>query len=252
MTQSKTQIIAHRGDSGAAPENTLAAFREALRIGADGVEFDVQRASDGIPVVIHDHTLERTTTGSGAVAAHTARELASLDAGAWFGADFAGEGVPTLEQVLELLGPSGMALHLELKTGEQPDPELVEAALHALARAETFLPGLTGRLVISSFQHKNLEAVRRLEPRIACAALVGDNDPRPWDTARALGCAGVHPPVGVVDAALVRSAHGAGLAVRPWTVDDPEAAARLLGWGVDGIITNQPGRLMALRDDARN
>ena len=242
-----TQIIAHRGDSGHGPENTLAAFRQAVQLGADGVELDLHRAADGVPVVIHDHTLERTTSGLGRVEDHTSTELAALDAGSWFGADFSAEGIPTLASVLGLLGPTGMILHLELKTGDGPDPLLVETVLALLAGAEASFPGLGERIVMSSFQHDNLKAVLQRSPGLSCAALVDKEASRPWESALALGCQGLHPPWESVDEAMVRYSHEAGLAIRPWTVDDPEVAAHLMDWGVDGIITNQPGPLLAVR-----
>lgn len=242
-----TQIIAHRGDSVHAPENTLAAFREALRKGADGVEFDLHLAIDGIPMVIHDKTLERTTSGVGPVGARTATELRALDAGSWFDPAFSGERVPSLAEVLALLGGKEVILHLELKSSSEPQPELVAAVLAQLAAEAPSRSGLLDRVVFSSFQHGNLEILRRDAPQWPYAALVTSNDRRPLDTARKLGCAGLHPPWKDVDEAMVRSCHEAGLAIRPWVVDDPEVAARMFDWGVDGIITNDPNKLLALR-----
>jgi glycerophosphoryl diester phosphodiesterase len=237
-----TRIIAHRGASGAAPENTLAAFRAALAAGADGVEFDVHLSRDGVPVVIHDETLERTTTGHGAVGAASAAELAALEAGAWFRPPLRGEGVPPLEAVLALLAPSPLELHIELKTGRCPYPGLVPAVLRLVARA-----GLAGRVTLSSFNHRTLQEALALEPRLPCAALLQDVLIEPWRYAHEHGFSAIHPNHRQVDAALVQASHGLGLAVRAFTVDDPAQATRLLALGVDGILSNEPARLLRLR-----
>ena len=242
MTRSATRIIAHRGDSGVAPENTLAAFRAAIAAGAEGVEFDVQASADGVPVVIHDERLERTTSGQGWVRDASAAQLAALDAGSWFDPPLAGEGVPTLEQVLDLLAPTTLEVHLELKTSRVPYPGLVPAVVRAVERA-----GLGARVVLSSFHHASLREARALEPRLPCAVLTSEALLEPWDYVRRHGFQGLHPHHRTVDAELVRGMAQAGLALRPYTVDDPAIARRLLELGVDGIITNQPVRLLRLR-----
>jgi glycerophosphoryl diester phosphodiesterase len=224
------RIIAHRGASHSAPENTLAAFRAALAAGAEGVEFDVQASRDGVPVVIHDERLERTTGGTGWVRDHSASELGALEAGLWFDPPLRGEPVPTLAAVLAL------------KTARVPYPGLVQAVLAELAAA-----GVAGRVVLSSFNHHTLREALRLAPHVPCAALLSDVLLDPWDYARRHGFQGLHPHHGMVDAAFVQGCRGAGLAVRPYTVDDPQEAQRLLGLGVDGLITNEPARLLALR-----
>jgi len=239
------RIIAHRGDSGAAPENTLAAFRAAIRAGADGVELDVQLSRDGVPVVIHDETLDRTTNGHGPVAAATAAELAALEAGAWHMPPLPGEGVPSLEAVLKLLAAAPLELHLELKTARVPYPGLVPAVLRVVEAA-----GVAERVILSSFNHFSLREAQRLAPQIPCAALVGGVLLEPWVYACQHGFQALHLPYPAVDADVVRGTHGAGLALRAWTVDDPAEAQRLLALGVEAIISNQPARLLRLRDAA--
>jgi glycerophosphoryl diester phosphodiesterase len=237
-----TQIIGHRGNAGEAPENTLAAFRQAIALGADGVEFDVQLSRDGVPVVIHDELLERTTSGRGPVGGATAAELAALEAGGWFDPPCAGEGVPSLAAVLALLAPSPLSAHIELKTARVPYPGLVAAVLAAVSAA-----GLADRAVLSSFNHHTLREAMGLSPRLPCAALLDGRLLEPWDYAARHGFQALHPFHGAVDGTLVRECHARGLAVRPWTVDDPAEAARLRACGVDAIITNQPRRLLAPR-----
>jgi glycerophosphoryl diester phosphodiesterase len=236
------RIIAHRGASGAAPENTLAAFRAAVALGADGVEFDVQSSRDGVPVVIHDPTLERTTNGRGPVGAATAAELGALEAGAWFSPPVAGERVPTLAAVLALLAPTRLELHLELKTARIAYPGLVPAVVRDVRAA-----GMSARVTLSSFNHHSLLEARRLAPEIACAALLYEALLEPWRYAQQHGLQALHPQHATVDAVLVSAAHAAGLPVRPYTVDEPQEARRLLELGVDGLITNDPVRLLRLR-----
>ena len=159
--KSSTKIIAHRGNACGAPENTLEAFRQAVELGADGVELDVQLSSDGVPVVIHDETLERTTDGAGAVAEHSAAEITALSAGLWFQPPFPAARPPTLDAVLEVLSPAGLEIHLELKTDIHPYPGLAEAVAALVGRR-----ALGDRVMISSFNHHTLMEVRRCAPEL--------------------------------------------------------------------------------------
>lgn len=241
-----TAILAHRGNRVAAPENTLAAFRAVAATGADGVELDVQLSADGAPVVIHDETLDRTTDGAGAVRDHTLAALRALDAGRWFGEAFAGERIPTLAEVLDLFRDGALILNVELKTSIEPYPGLVPAVLAELRHA-----GMEARVVLSSFNHYTLLEAARLAPEIPRAALFSDVVIAPWDYARRHGFSAVHPERHGCDAALIRSCHEAGLAVRTYTVNDPAEAARLLALGVDGIFTDDPAALVPLARRAR-
>jgi glycerophosphoryl diester phosphodiesterase len=238
------RIVAHRGAPRVAPENTLAAFRAAVAAGADGVELDVHLSRDGVPVVIHDERLERTTNGHGPVGAASAAELATLEAGAWFHPPLRGERVPTLQAVLALLAPTLLELHLELKTARMAYPGLVPA-VHRLVREA----GLLERTTLSSFNHRTLLEARALSPPPACAALLYEVLVEPWIYARQHDFQALHPHHATVDAALVQACHRAGLAVRAYTVDDPAEAQRLFAAGVDALITNDPAALLRLRDE---
>jgi glycerophosphoryl diester phosphodiesterase len=231
-------VIAHRGNSGAAPENTLAAFRQVAETGAQGAEFDVQLSRDGVPVVIHDEKLERTSTGTGWVGEHTAAELHALDAGRWFGPAFAGERIPTLEEVLNVFLGTPLRLIIELKTNRIPYPGLAALTVALVRRL-----GMTGQTVVSSFNHATLLEARAAAPEMEYAALVSDRLIEPWVYARRHGFAALHPRASAVDAEVVERCHQAGLKVRVWTVDDPVECARLERLGVDAVITNHPGRL---------
>ncbi|HEX9075950.1 MAG TPA: glycerophosphodiester phosphodiesterase family protein, partial [Anaerolineae bacterium] len=141
----KTLIIAHRGASNWAPENTLAAFQRACALGADGIELDVTLTRDGVPVVIHDDTVDRTTNGKGAVAQMTLEEIRSLDAGSWYSAEFRGEKIPTLAGVLQAVGQCGL-VDIELKGTKLKADGLEAAAIRAVESA-----GMHERVILSSF-----------------------------------------------------------------------------------------------------
>lgn len=225
-------LWAHRGASALAPENTLAAFDLARDEGADGIELDVHLSRDGIPVVIHDETLERTTDGRGAVSCLRACELRRLDAGRWFSPAFAGERIPLLSEVLDWAG-ADMPLNVELKTLRAGEVTL--RLLKEFPRC---------RVLVSSFNHRLLAALRDAEPELPLGFLC---DARLWRfalrRAQAARAAGFHPREDLVSAALARRVRDAGLALFPWTVDDAGRAARLLRQGASGLFTNRPGAL---------
>lgn len=235
-------IVAHRGASHAAPQNTLAAFRLAADLGADGVELDVHLTADGVPVVIHDATVEATTDGSGQVTALTLAQVKALDAGVRFHASFAGERVPTLEEVLTAVGHR-LLINIELKDFSPRDRGL-EATVAALVQRL----GLTGRVWFSSFNPLALRRVRRYAPDIPAGMLYDNSLPLPlrqrW-LAPITPHEALHPHHALVTPALVAQAHRRGLRVATWTVDDPALAERLATWGVDALITNEPERLLA-------
>ncbi|NYI03375.1 glycerophosphodiester phosphodiesterase [Allostreptomyces psammosilenae] len=232
-------VIAHRGASSAAPENTIVANEVARRAGADLLEIDVQPSADGVPVVIHDSTVDRTTDGSGAVRKLTAAQIGALDAGSWFAPSFAGEEVPTFEAVLEDLRARGGDLLLEIK-GAHSREEV--ATLVELIRAY----GLTDRVFVQSFEVAALQYTRELAPELPLGLLRSTLDADPVAISRQLGLSAYNPS----DAALatrpdvVDALHAAGVAVMVWTVDSPARWEALDAAGVDGIITNRPAELV--------
>ncbi len=224
--------FAHRGASGHSPENTMLAFRYAFELGADAIECDVQLSADGVPVIIHDSTVERTTNGSGLVAALSLDELRRLDAGA-------GEQIPELADVLALCRERGKQVNLEIKadTLEQAQrvAEVVGEALESGGYADLAL--------VSSFWLPVLPALKSAYPHLRTATLHSGMRWRLLNmvtAARANGADALHPDVRLTSRALVESAHAAGLQVNVWTVDDPRTIQRLASWGVDGIFTNFP------------
>jgi glycerophosphoryl diester phosphodiesterase len=224
-------VDAHRGASVSFPENTLAAFEAGAAAGADSVEFDVQLSADGVAVVIHDDTVDRTTDGSGEVSSLTLEELQALDAGGWKSESFAGERIPTLDQAFELLA-GFTRLNMELKS---PDPRVAQLAIEAIK-----LRQLQHQVVVSSFHIDHLLAIKRELPEVRANFLPDEGLPSGfWDgDGRAIDIIGLekeHATRELVDELTER-----GRPVWVWTVDDPVEAVRLAALGVASLTTNDP------------
>lgn len=227
-------ICAHRGASGHAPENTLAAVVLAADQGAVMTEIDVQLSADGQTVVIHDETLDRTTTGNGPVADHTLAQLQDLDAGSWFGEKWNGEKIPTLAEIITAVG-GRLKLNIELKGAAGPE---LEAEVVRIVGEHDF----ADRCLLTSFDHARID---RLDAHFRQGYIIGKEGWR-WKFLEA--------PVQVlsleqslVDGELVLAAHRAGKEVHVWTVNDPADMKRMISYSVDAIITNYPDRLKAIR-----
>ena len=239
---------AHRGARAHAPENTLAAFTLAFELGAEGIECDVQRSRDGRLVIIHDGTVDRTTDGTGPVAEQCFDELRALNAGVRF---HRRQLIPTLDEVLDVVARRGGELNLEIK-GESVEDALataaaVEPALRALAEEQR------ARLLVSSFEHPAVALLKARLPWLRVALLYGgewrDQDPRDLIApARALGAEAVHPGVRLVTLELVQRAHEAGLRVNVWTANRRGTIRKLIAWGVDGLFSDYPERVVAARE----
>ena len=234
-------IWAHRGASRRAPENTLPAFELAVELGADGVELDVQRTADGELVVIHDETVDRTTSGTGAVASLTSDEIRALDASAGLGG-FGGTRVPTLRDVLELLRGTGLRVNVEMKNSIQRYPGMERQALELVEAM-----GMREQVVWSSFHHGSVLSLAGDLAPAQLALLMSDVLVRPWNYAAELGVGAIHPGLHLLqERDFVEHAHEAGLQVRTWTVDEPEHLQMVAESGVDAIITNVPDVARAL------
>ncbi len=248
-------VFAHRGGAALRPENTRLAVAHGLALGADGIEIDVHLSRDGIPVVIHDPTLDRTTSGSGPVSALTAAALAGLDAAWHFQPSLGhpvrgqGHGVPTLAEVLALC--HGTRVIIEMKFGT---PALAEAVVHLVRAA-----GLADRVCIGAFHQVPLDVVRRLAPELTTsasrdeAAVTWRCSWVRWPFRRSLPFAAYQVPLRrgrfrVVTPAFVTQAHRSGQWLQCWVVDDPDEARTLLDWGVDGLVTDRPDLMVPLRD----
>jgi glycerophosphoryl diester phosphodiesterase len=229
--------FAHRGASYEAPENTLAAFMLAAELGADGIELDVQLSKDGQVVVIHDFTLETTTNGHGPVGAKTLAELQELDAGSRFDPLFAGQQIPTLQEVIDAVGQR-LLLNIELKTASVVDSKLAKAVVQTIEENH-----LLERVVISSFNHLVLRKVRQLNPWIPIGLLYSPDMSLPlrqtW-LRPLLHPEALHPYYEMLDPKTVGWAKERGYRIHTWTVDDPGTMWQLMRLGVDLIITNRP------------
>ncbi len=230
-------IYAHRGASGLYPENTMAAFRAALRQGADGIELDVQLTRDEQVVVLHDHTLERTTNGTGFVQNRTYAELCRLEAGNGLHPRFRHARIPLLRDVLAFVRPTRLHVLVELKNFLVPQPHLEEKVL---ALIDGF--GLMNRVVISSFNFNSLLLVKKLEPHVTTALLYVGHLERPWEVARQFRADQLHVPKEEITPSLVEEAHRCGYPVFAWTINGRRTMLRMAQMGVDALITNYPGR----------
>jgi glycerophosphoryl diester phosphodiesterase len=233
--------IAHRGASAYAPENTLAAFRLALEMGADGFELDVMLSADDHLVVIHDDRVDRTTDGSGLVRQKMLAELKALDAGTRFDVRFAGERIPTLQKVFDLVAGNRAFVNVEIKTDSLKGDGLEEKLVALIRRY-----GLEERLLISSFNSFALWRMRRLAPDLSLALLYAE-DQRVhlrdrWFAFLSRPDA-LNPSFCMATQEHVRWAKARGYRLYVWTVDEEPEMCRLITLGVDGIITNKPDLL---------
>ena len=242
-------IIAHRGDSAHCPENTLASFASALEVGAQIVEFDVQLTRDGTPVVVHDPTLDRTTTGKGAVREKTLAEVRAVSAGypQRFGTAYAGERVPTLAEVLAFLrGRARMIIEIKAESVQDDPGEGVEV----LTVAEVRKAGMVGEVAFLSFDRRALMRCREQAPEIPRGHLFYRADPgEVVRGAREVACDFVMPEKGMLTDDLRARVGEVGLKLGTWVVDDPEELRALSRFELYGVASNRPGVLLeALAD----
>jgi glycerophosphoryl diester phosphodiesterase len=231
-------IIAHRGASGHAPENTLAAFRKAVSLGATFIETDLQLTRDAHFVAIHDDTLNRTTNGQGRVHDRTLAELRKLDAGSWFGSQFTGERIPTLEEVLEFSKKNDVVFYLELKPGGSWGGE--HALIGALRES-----GEIPRCVVISFEPAILSNLRKIEPTIMTGVLYDAQLADPLAAALEVGARQIAVRADLVTPRMISEARKKDLQVLCWTVNHPAHIRELKAAGVDGIMSDYPDRLTA-------
>ncbi|MGH8929403.1 MAG: glycerophosphodiester phosphodiesterase family protein [Egibacteraceae bacterium] len=249
-------VIAHAGGKGHAPEHTVAAYENALRMEADYVELDLNMTRDGALIAMHDTTLGRTTNveevfpdrpAPWMIADFTLDEIKRLDAGAWFGPEFASERVPTLEEAIDVIGGRA-GIYIETKH-PYLYPGMEERILEVLRdKGLAGRQGQDSRVILESFFEPSLLELRRLAPDVVLVqlynkdTLAGSDLARLFDRAAAYA-QGVGPEWVEVDARLVATAHERGLAVHAWTINEEADLVRLVDLGVDGIFTDYPDRL---------
>ena len=255
----KPLIIAHRGASALAPENTLAAFQKAVDDGAEGIEFDVRLSKDGIPVVFHDFGLKRICRREGRVSDLTYAELEKLDAGTWFNirnprkgdAKFAAEIIPTFVQLLDFLKDYKGLLYVEMKCRETEVAPLVEAVCRIIAESE-----LKPQIKLNSFKLKAIALAKKILPEARTAALfqpkintILRGKSRLMEKAQAYFADELSLHYSLATRKMIEKAKEKGFPVTIWTADSPAWVKRAIDLNIDAIITNNPARLLAKREE---
>jgi glycerophosphoryl diester phosphodiesterase len=238
----KPWVIAHRGASGHAPENTLAAFERAVALGAGFIETDLHLTRDARFVAIHDPTLERTTNGTGNVRDSTLAEIRKLDAGMWFDREFMGQKVPTLEEIVEFAAKHDVIFYLELKY------EAAWGMHHSLVGALQKSGGAARSIIISSSE-PTLTALRQVDPSAMMGLIFDEANQDHTKAGIELGVRQLCPQYSLVTNEMVEQAHALDLQVATWTVDDAATMRAMIAAKVDGIMTNFPDRLQAVLED---
>ena len=242
----RPRVIAHRGFSGNAPENTLVAIEQAIELGADMVEVDIGLTSDGHVVLLHDETLDRTTDGSGLLSDASLETVRRLDAGSWFDAKYEGEPVPTLGEALDLVR-GRILINLEIKSeavGEQAEGGIADKVLHAVRERR-----MLNQIVISSFEPRALEHARQLEATVRTASLYNrdlHSGQGPLEVMDAVDANGFNLSRREVTAEIVEQCHGTGRPVAVYTVNKERVMRRMIDLGVDALFTDYPDRMLAL------
>lgn len=229
---------AHRGASGYFPENTMLAFIKAVEMGCDGIETDVQMTKDGVLVLIHDESVDRTTNGSGLVKDFSFTELRQLDAGEWYGTSFTGVKIPMVEELLILTRNTGIRLDLELKSGLIEYKGIEEKLIDLI-----YYYRLQEYVILSSFNHYSMVHCKEMAPNLKTGLLYMEGLYQPHLYARTTRADALHPYYYSVNEEIVCQAHIEGLLVNTFTINNPATMQRFIRMGVDGIITNFPDRL---------
>ena len=251
-------IVAHRGSSAIAPENTLAAFRRAISDGAEGIEFDVRLSKDNQPVVFHDLDLKRICGMEEKVSDLNASSLRNLDAGSWFNRinksakeDFSVEGIPTLAETLDLLSGFRGAIYVELKADDSDAASISTAVAEVIESS-----GLISQVIVKSFDLEFIQHFRNRLPLVKTASLftpkvktVLNKEKRLIRVSSELGVDRISLHFSLATKRLMRKAYENGLPVTIWTVDSPRWIKRAIELGIDHIITNEPAQLLARRTD---
>lgn len=229
----RTLIQAHRGASAYAPENTLPAFAMAAEMRADGVELDVHFTRDGYVVVCHDGNVARTSDGTGEIKDLTLAELRKMSFHGRFAEKYAGTRIPTLDEVYELLRPTGLMVNVEIKAS---GADFVREVYEVAARQR-----MLDNVIYSSFDYSTLRDMKAVDPNTFTAPLYGEMA-EPWFFAHSIGAGAIHPEQRDVltHDGYVDHAHAMGIRVHPWTVDSEESLIALTRLGVDAVISNKP------------
>jgi len=243
-------VVAHRGASGYAPENTMAAIKKAITMGVDMIEIDVQLSKDNEVVLMHDLTVDRTTNGKGKVRDLYLEEIKKLDAGKWFSSEFSGEKVPTLEEVIQAINGQCKLL-IEVKHVKSKKQEIENKIVQLINKYNAY-----NWCIVQSFETQVIKNIQALDKSIECHKLVTMNIsvlPLHIDSRIKTGTIykyknvqSINPYFKMLNKRKVKKIHSYGQKVITWTVNEPEDMKRMIEMGVDGIITNYPDRLIQL------
>ncbi|WP_077326826.1 glycerophosphodiester phosphodiesterase [Virgibacillus siamensis] len=237
-----TAIIAHRGASKVAPENTMSAFKIAYQSGADGIETDVQLTKDRVPVLMHDERLKRTTNGSGYIKNYTFHELQSLDAGSWFSKNFSGEKIITLHELLKWLLNKPLYLNIELKNNKIDYENLENIVVDMISQFH-----LQNRTIISTFNPTSVRRLRTVTQQIEIAYLTSKRKHNIIRNAKQLGANAVHVKYRLLSKKLMQQSKEENMPVRVYTVNRPGRMRRCFDYQCDGIFTDQPEQALHYR-----
>ncbi|MBM7584562.1 glycerophosphoryl diester phosphodiesterase [Bacillus pakistanensis] len=236
-----TLIIAHRGSAGTHPENTMEAFLEAERVGADGIELDVQLSKDGEVVVIHDESIDRTTNDRGFVQDYTLKEIQSFNASYKFKKPFKQPKIPSLREVFQWMQGNQMICNVELKNGVIPYPQLEEKVIGLIEEFH-----YEDRVILSSFNHYSIVHCYRINPSIEIAPLYSNGLFMPWVYAESIHAKAIHPNIKVITDHMIVDAQKAGVAVRPYTINAKPLMKRLIKVNCAAIITDYPEKAIGV------
>ncbi|MBJ3785035.1 glycerophosphodiester phosphodiesterase family protein [Devosia sediminis] len=231
------EVQAHRGASAIAPENTIAAFRAAAEAGAKWVELDVALSADGTLVVIHDDSVDRTSSGTGSLGDLTAAQISGFDGGAWFDARFTGERIPTLAETIAALGELGLSANVEIK--QHKHHKSLDQLVHTV-QADIGRRSAKTDIMISSFDPEALKAMHQLEPGLEMAMLWG-RPPEDWaEQLAAIPATTIHMHFKALSIGMLEETTRRGIKVRAWTCNDPVQLVSFWGAGLTGVITDDP------------
>ncbi|SCY89452.1 glycerophosphodiester phosphodiesterase [Alkaliphilus peptidifermentans] len=231
----KTKIIAHRGASGYAPENTMASFLKALEMGADGIELDIHLSADEHLIVCHDEKVDRTTNGEGFIKDLSLKMLKELDAGSWFDEKYINQKIPTLEEVLELLIGKNILLNIEIKSGPIFYNGIEKRIVEVISKY-----GYINQTIFSSFNHFSLVDIKKINNKLKTAPLYMAGLVNPWKYAKEIGADGIHPMFYGINSDIVKGCLEHNLFINTFTVNAPHHLKSIIDLGVTGVITNYP------------
>lgn len=241
------EIIGHRGAAGTYPENTMVSFMACEKLGADGIELDVQLTKDGEIVVIHDETINRTTNGKGAVQDFTLSEIKQFDASYKFKGQYGKCEIPTLKEVFEWAEGNNLSINIELKNDKIEYHGLEERVINLIRSFE-----MEKRIILSSFNHKSMLKFHLMAPDIQTAVLYNRRKKEPWKIAEDYKASAIHPNFRIISNELIQETLSHHIAVRPYTINDPKVMKRFFEANCTGIITDYPEIAFNIRQSIEN